>query len=168
MLLQFMANTAATFKAMEIQIGQLANAMNSQPQESLPSNIETNPKKDTDTGETISQIFKFYINIPFAEALEQMPSYIKFMKDILTKKRCLGYYEMITLTKECSGIIQKKLRPKLEDPGSFTIPCKLDTHFWGKALCDSETSINIMPPLDLSHTRIRRGKIYDHYSIVSR
>ena len=28
---------------------------------------------------------KLHINIPFADALEQMPSYVKFMKDILSK-----------------------------------------------------------------------------------
>ena len=32
---------------------------------------------------------KLHINIPFADALEQMPSYVKFMKDILSKKRRL-------------------------------------------------------------------------------
>ena len=30
---------------------------------------------------------KLHINIPFTDALEQMPSYVKFMKDILSKKR---------------------------------------------------------------------------------
>ena len=30
---------------------------------------------------------KLHINIPFADALEQMPSYVKFMKDILSQKR---------------------------------------------------------------------------------
>ena len=30
---------------------------------------------------------KLHINIPFANALEQMPSYVKFMKDILSNKR---------------------------------------------------------------------------------
>ena len=35
---------------------------------------------------------KLHINISFAEALEQMPSYVKFMKDILSKKRKLGDY----------------------------------------------------------------------------
>ena len=33
-------------------------------------------------------IFKWLpINIPFSKALEQMPTYAKFMKDLLTKKR---------------------------------------------------------------------------------
>ena len=30
---------------------------------------------------------KLHINIPFAEALEQMPTYAKFMKELLTHKR---------------------------------------------------------------------------------
>ena len=33
---------------------------------------------------------KLHINIPFADALEQMPNYVKFMKDILSKKRRLS------------------------------------------------------------------------------
>ena len=32
---------------------------------------------------------KLHINIPFADALEQIPSYVKFMKDILSHKRRL-------------------------------------------------------------------------------
>nr|XP_004499872.1 uncharacterized protein LOC101505881 [Cicer arietinum] len=61
------------------------------------------------------------INIPFAEALEQMPTYAKFMKDILSKKRKIGG-EIVMLTEECSAILQRKLPPKLKDPGSFSIP----------------------------------------------
>lgn len=68
---------------------------------------------------------KLHINIPFAEALEQMPSYVKFMKEILSKKRKLGDYEMVALTEECSAVLQKKLPPKLKDLGSFTIPCTI-------------------------------------------
>ncbi|PIN22510.1 DNA-directed DNA polymerase [Handroanthus impetiginosus] len=79
---------------------------------------------------------KLHINISFVEALEQMPTYIKFMIDILSKKRCLGDYEMVALTEECSAIIQNILPPKLKDPGSFTIPCTIGTHFLGRALYD--------------------------------
>ncbi|XP_062075256.1 uncharacterized protein LOC133779295 [Humulus lupulus] len=52
---------------------------------------------------------KLHINIPFAEALEQMPSYVKFMKDILSKKRKMGEYETVALTEECGAILQRKL-----------------------------------------------------------
>ncbi|KAI3453592.1 hypothetical protein Pfo_010255 [Paulownia fortunei] len=88
---------------------------------------------------------KFHINIPFADALEQMPSYVKFMKEILSNKRMLKEFEMVALTEECSAILQKKLPPKLKDPGSFTIPCTIGNLFIYKALCDLGTSINLMP-----------------------
>ena len=52
---------------------------------------------------------KIHINILFAEALEQMPGYVKFMKDILSKNRKLGDYETIALSEECSAILQKKI-----------------------------------------------------------
>ncbi|PIN21773.1 DNA-directed DNA polymerase [Handroanthus impetiginosus] len=143
-LMQFMASTAANFKTMETQIGQFANAINSRPQGSLPSNTEPNPRQDG-KAQCQAVTLKLHINIPFAEALEQMPSYVKFMKDILSKKRRLGDYETVALTEEYSAIIQNKLPPKLKDPGSFTIPCTIGTHFSGRALCDLGASINLMP-----------------------
>ena len=51
---------------------------------------------------------KLHINIPFADALEQMPSYVKFMKDILSQKRRLVDFETVNLTEECSAILQRK------------------------------------------------------------
>ena len=47
---------------------------------------------------------KLQINIPFAKALEKMPSYVKFMKDILSRKRRLSDFEIVNLTEECSVI----------------------------------------------------------------
>ncbi|XP_017976423.1 PREDICTED: uncharacterized protein LOC108661939 [Theobroma cacao] len=64
---------------------------------------------------------KLHINIPFAKAFEQMPSYVKFLKDILSKKRKLGKFETVSLTEECSAILQNKLPPKLKDPVDFII-----------------------------------------------
>ena len=85
------------------------------------------------------------INIPLVEALEQMPSYVKFMKDILSKKRRLGEFETVALTEECSVILKNKLPPKLKDPGSFMIPCSIGNQYFRKALCDLGASINLMP-----------------------
>ena len=87
---------------------------------------------------------KLHINIRFAEALEQMPGYVKFLKDILSKKRKLGDYETVYLSEECSAILQKKLPPKLKDPGSFTIPCAIGNAVFERALCDLGASINLM------------------------
>ena len=78
------------------------------------------------------------------DALEQMPTYVKFMKDILSKKQRLEEYETITLTEECSAIIQEKFPHKLKDPGSFTIPYTIGNAVFERALCDIGASINLM------------------------
>ena len=88
---------------------------------------------------------KLHINIPFVEALTQMPSYAKFMKEIISQKRKIRDDETVMLTEECSAILQNKLPPKLKDPGSFTIPCVIGDVYFNKALCDLGASINLMP-----------------------
>ena len=87
---------------------------------------------------------KLHINIPFANALEKMPSYVKFMKEILSNKRRLSNFETMNLTEECSVILQRKLPPKLKDPNNFTIPCTIGNSIFEKALCDLGASINLM------------------------
>ena len=74
-----------------------------------------------------------------------MPSYVKFMKDILSKKRKLLDFETVNLTKECSAILKRKLPQKLKDQGSFTIPFTTGNSIFERPLCDLGASINLMP-----------------------
>ena len=99
---------------------------------------------DKQFGKFIGIFKKLHINIPFAEALEQMSGYVKFMKDILSKKRKFGDYETVMQSEECSSIFQKKLPPKLKDLGSFTIPCAIGNAVFERALCDLGVSINLI------------------------
>ncbi|XP_022849860.1 uncharacterized protein LOC111371945 [Olea europaea var. sylvestris] len=63
------------------------------------------------------KVFKnFHINILLADALFQMPSYAKFLKDIISNKGKLEDHETVMLTEECSTRIQNKFPPKLKDP----------------------------------------------------
>ncbi|XP_075521390.1 uncharacterized protein LOC142554612 [Primulina tabacum] len=78
------------------------------------------------------------------EALAQIPSYAKFLKEILSNKKKLVDFETVKLSEECSAILQNKLPPKLKDPGSFSIPCTIGSSFFSKALCDLGASINLM------------------------
>ncbi|CAJ2642327.1 unnamed protein product [Trifolium pratense] len=105
-------------------------------------------KKDKEEGQFkkfMEMFTKLQVNVPFGEALEQMPVYAKFMKDLLSGKRKLKDDENIALSEECSAILQRKLPPKLKDPGSFTIPCSIGELKIGRALCDLGASINLMP-----------------------
>ena len=74
-----------------------------------------------------------------------MPSYAKFLKEILGNKRKLEDYEIVKLNEECFTIILNKLPPKLKDPESFTIQCTIGNCHFDKILCDLGTSINLMP-----------------------
>ncbi|XP_057996500.1 uncharacterized protein LOC131175843 [Hevea brasiliensis] len=74
-----------------------------------------------------------------------MPSYAKFLKEILSKKSKLEDYETIALAEECNAILQNKLPPKLKDQGSFSIPCLIDNMKIDKAFCDLGTSVSLIP-----------------------
>ena len=61
-------------------------------------------------------------NVSLVEALEQMPGYAKFMKDLVTKKRSVTFKDDDRL-QHCSAIATRSLIQKKEDRGAFTIPC---------------------------------------------
>ena len=88
---------------------------------------------------------KLHISIPLVEALKKTTNYIKFMNEVMSKKKRLEDYEIVKLTEEHSAILQMKLPQKLMDPGSFTIPCMIGNSSFDKALCDLGASINLMP-----------------------
>ncbi|CAL9012887.1 unnamed protein product [Prunus brigantina] len=114
------------------------------PQIPFPQRLRKH-KIDEQSSNFLETFKKVQINIPFAAALEQMPSYEKFMKDILSKNRKFGDHEKIQLIEECSAILQRKLPPKKKDRGSFKIPCTIGNNFFERALCDLGSSINLLP-----------------------
>jgi len=85
------------------------------------------------------------INIPFTEALQQMPTYARFLKEMLTKKRKFSKDERVELEAGCSAIIQKSIPQKSRDLGSFTLPISVGNLYIGKALLDLGASINLIP-----------------------
>ncbi|RYR29961.1 hypothetical protein Ahy_B01g054663 [Arachis hypogaea] len=86
-----------------------------------------------------------HVNIPFIKALQQMPSYIKYVKELLTRKSSLKGGQTIVMNKECSALIQPELPTKRKDPGSFHIPYSIGETMFDKGLCDLGASINLMP-----------------------
>jgi len=83
--------------------------------------------------------------LPFGEALQIMPLYAKFLKDMLTKKNRYIHSNIIVVECNCSAAIQRILPLKHKDPGSVTIPCSIGEVVVGKALIDLGASINLMP-----------------------
>ena len=44
-----------------------------------------------------------------------MSNYVKFLKDILARKKMLGEFEIVALTQENSHMLQSKIPKKLKD-----------------------------------------------------
>ncbi|XP_070040291.1 uncharacterized protein [Nicotiana tomentosiformis] len=87
------------------------------PQRLAKQNSKNQFKKCIDMMKSLS------INFPLVEALEQMPGYAMFMKDLVTKKRSMNC-ETIKMTHQVSAIVHA-MAQKLEDPDAFTIPCTI-------------------------------------------
>jgi hypothetical protein len=87
---------------------------------------------------------KVEINIPLLDAIQQIPAYAKFLKDYCTHKRKFQEHETVALTEEVSVVLFRKLPPKLKDPGSFTIHCKICDHDFEQALLDLGTGVNLL------------------------
>ncbi|XP_050897504.1 uncharacterized protein LOC127104366 [Lathyrus oleraceus] len=88
---------------------------------------------------------KLNITIPFIEAITQMPSYAKFLKEILSNRKKLEDDKTVMLTVECSAVIQNYMPHKLKDPGSFSIPCVIGKFIIDKTLYDLGASVSLMP-----------------------
>ncbi|XP_058005391.1 uncharacterized protein LOC131181359 [Hevea brasiliensis] len=101
-------------------------------------------KIDKQFGKFLKVLKKLYINISFIDVISQMPSYDKFLKEILSNKRRLEDYEIVALTEKCSAILQNKLPPKLKDPRRFSTPCHIGETSIKRALCDLEASVSLM------------------------
>jgi len=102
-------------------------------------------KKEESQFKKFMKLFsQLQVNIFFGEALDQMPVYAKFMKELLTGRIKPKDYENIAPSENCSAILQKKLPPKLKDSGAFTIPCSIGPVDIGRALYDLGASINLM------------------------
>jgi len=85
------------------------------------------------------------INIPFIGALQQIPTYARFMKELLTKERKFPKQETVELEVGCSAIIQKASPHKSCDRGSFTLLIIVGNLYVGKPLLDLGASINLIP-----------------------
>ena len=95
--------------------------------------------------EKIREIFKqVKVNVPLLEAVEHVPSYTKFLKDLCTKKRSHQTPKKVFLTANISEIIKSAVPVKYKDPGCLTLSCTIGTTVIDKALLDLGASDNLL------------------------
>ncbi|KAI5313211.1 hypothetical protein L3X38_042385 [Prunus dulcis] len=104
-----------------------------------------NSKKEQVSKDILETFRKVQVNIPLLDAIQQIPSYAKFLKELCTNKRTFKEHETVALSEEVSAVLLCKLPPKLKDPWSFTIPCLIGNQRFEHALLDLGASINLIP-----------------------
>ncbi|GJU57781.1 DNA-directed DNA polymerase [Tanacetum coccineum] len=126
-----------------------------EPDAQLSNKIQTPPipfprrlrkeKEEAQQKKVLENLKQLHINLPFIEALAQMPRYAKFLKGLLTNKARLEEACTITMNERCSAILLNKIRSKEKDLRSFTIPCDIGQLHINNALADLGASISLMP-----------------------
>ncbi|GKD25829.1 DNA-directed DNA polymerase [Tanacetum coccineum] len=102
-------------------------------------------KEEAQQRKFLENLKQLHINIPFTEALAQMPKYAKFLKALLSNKSRLEEACTVTMNERYSAVLLNKLPSKEKDPRSFTIPCDIGHLHIDNALADLGASISLMP-----------------------
>ena len=94
------------------------------------------PKKVNNSSEIYELLKQVKLNIPLLDAIKNIPSYAKFLKDLCTVKRKIGVNKEAFMTKQFTSLIRNNLLPKYKDPGSPTISIVVGNSKLGHALVD--------------------------------
>jgi len=70
----------------------------------------------------LDELRKIYANVPFLEALKEEPSYLKFLRELLSKQGKLEKAATIPVREVCSVVLQSKSPSMVQDLGNFLIP----------------------------------------------
>ncbi|KAJ9547297.1 hypothetical protein OSB04_019840 [Centaurea solstitialis] len=100
-------------------------------------------KKEAQYRKFIDLIKRVDINVPLVDLIAGVPSYARFLKELVANKARMGTEEIAFLNAECSATLSDTL--KKGDPGSFIIPCYFGKSVSCRALADLGASINLMP-----------------------
>ena len=103
------------------------------------------PKKVNNHSEIYELFKQVKLNIPLLDAIKQIPSYAKFVKDLCTVKMKLCVNKEAFMTKQSTSLIRNNLPPKYKDPGSPTISIVVGNSKLGHALVDLGASVNLFP-----------------------
>jgi hypothetical protein len=92
----------------------------------------------------VEVIQRMYVHIPILDTM-QVPTYARYLKDILNQKRPIPEMDRLMFVKRCSSAILDGLPDKIGDPGVPTISCLIGTQKFDQALCDLKASVSVMP-----------------------
>ena len=114
------------------------------PKAPYPERLKA-PKKNAQFAKILEVFKQVQINIPFLDAIQQVPSYAKFLKDLVMIKRKTNVPKKAYLTEQVSSILQCRLPIKYKDPWCPTISCMIGVNQINRSLLDLRASVNLLP-----------------------
>ncbi|GKC92987.1 hypothetical protein Tco_1158429 [Tanacetum coccineum] len=144
-------NQGASFKTLEIQIGQMSKVLLERGFGSLPSSTKTNSR---DQVKSISTTIK---------ANSNLIRHIGSNQDAVSAAQNKGSYGPQFSEAYSKALqIDESIPQKEKDPGSFTLPCFINNVCFDNALFDLGASVSVMPLLtylnlglgELAHTKL--------------
>jgi hypothetical protein len=94
------------------------------PKVPYPERLQA-PKKGGKFEDFVEVFKQIQINISFMDAIQQVPSHAKFLKDLIIINRRMNAPKKAFLTKQVSSFLQCKLPIKYKDPKCLTISCMI-------------------------------------------
>ncbi|CAA0830862.1 Unknown protein, partial [Striga hermonthica] len=101
-------------------------------------------KQEKQFRDLFSMLSKVNVNLPLLDVIKNMPSYGKFFKDLVTKKRKFEDGEKVVVY-EAASAMQHDLPKKERDPGGFIIQIALGNGKVASGMLDLGAGINLMP-----------------------
>ncbi|XP_057745034.1 uncharacterized protein LOC130962894 [Arachis stenosperma] len=99
-------------------------------------------KKQEDLDPTLVEVFKkIEVTVPLFQAIQQVPKYAKFLKDVCTHKDKLGNLN----GKSVDDSISSLLPEKCNDPGPCLVTCLIGRIKFMDCMCDLGACVSIMP-----------------------
>ncbi|XP_038891556.1 uncharacterized protein LOC120080942 [Benincasa hispida] len=114
------------------------------PKPSFPSRLARRKQEHRD--EKLIEMFKkIQINILLMNAIQQIPRYVKFLKELCTDKRIGKDKERVVVSKNVSDLFKQNMPRKWRDPGMFTLPYIIGNRVIRHAMLDLGAFTNVMP-----------------------
>ncbi|CAA0819769.1 Unknown protein, partial [Striga hermonthica] len=113
------------------------------PRIPFPSRLR-DEKQEQQFRDLYNMLSKVNVNFPLLEVIKSMPSYVKFFKVLVTKKRKFGDGEKV-IVYEAASAMQHDLPKKERDLGGFMIKIALGNGKEASGMLDLRAGINLMP-----------------------
>ena len=110
----------------------------------FPNRLNNN-KQNPLMHEIIEIFNQVKINVPLLDAIQQVSSYAKFLKDMCTKKRKTNVPMKVFLAINISELLSGPIPIKYKDPDCPTIAYTIGQAEISRALLDLGVSINLLP-----------------------